>query len=240
MGALALSTGRAPAFTARRASAGPLLLVLGVHLLAGWWWLNASLTVPALDSSGVALRELFVVVVPPPSPARPPPLPRAAPARPAPRPSIPVHPATPAAPSPAPAVEEVETQASPAPAEAAPTGSLAEQARRAAGAADHALRGGKLDKLVPADTPWNRFVQKVEGARVESGRTLTSESYTSPDGTVVYRFRHGGKVWCRTGGHVRPRLGGAEGGGAQQFDTAGGDGAAGMIRCPSQAIFKPD
>ena len=70
---------------------------------------------------------------------------------------------------------------------------------------------------------------------------MTSESYTTPEGITIYRFRQGNKVYCRSGGHVRPGIGNvAEGGGIVNFDRAGGDGAAGLVRCPSQAEFKRD
>lgn len=240
--------GGAPArlleFAPRRAPAGPLALVLGVHLLAAWWWLTSSATMPALPGAGAALRELFIVPVLPP--VRPKPAPPSEAAPPVVKPSAPVRIApAPVAPStspePAPAAADDVVAADPSPqGEAAPAESIASRALRAAGAADHALRGGKAVPLSPADTPWNRLVQGVEGARNDTSRTLISDTYTAPDGTVIYRFRQGGRVWCRTGGHVRPRLGGAEGGGAEQFDRRGSEGAAGVVRCPGQAQFKPD
>ncbi len=82
--------------------------------------------------------------------------------------------------------------------------------------------------LEPTDTPWKRFSSAVEGACKDTSRTLTSESYTSPDGTIVYRFRKNGKYYCRTGG------------GAVLFDKPGGGGGAGLVPFPSQAEFKRD
>lgn len=233
----------------RRAPGWPLAATLGAHLLLAWWWIGA--TGARMPPSIVpALREFFVVPVrlPPPTSA-----PTAA-AAPAPR-------TPPRASSRAPARDPAAVQAiTAAPAEepasepyadplalpppqdgAAPQdANLAGRARRAAGAADHALREGKLAPLAPTDTPWKRFASAVEGARRDTSLTLTSESYTSPDGTIIYRFRKNGRYYCRTGGGVKPSPFGAEGGGATLFDKAGGGGTAGMIRCPSQAEFKPD
>jgi len=118
--------------------------------------------------------------------------------------------------------------------------SLAGRAKRDAGRADHALREGKLAPLTPSDTPWKRFVAGVEGARKDTSMTLTSESYTTPDGVTIYRFKKNGRYYCRSGGNVRPSMFGAEGGKAALFDKAGGDGFAGLVTCPGQAEFKRD
>lgn len=118
--------------------------------------------------------------------------------------------------------------------------SLAGRGKRTAGTVDHDLRKGKLAPLDPSDSKWHRFALAVGNARVDTSRTLTSESYTSPDGVVVYRFRQGGRTWCRTGGDIRPSPFGAQGGGAQLFDKAGGGGFAGTVACPSGVQFKPD
>ena len=109
-----------------------------------------------------------------------------------------------------------------------------------AGTVDHELRKGKLAPLDPGDNKWQRFAQAVGDARVDTSRTLTSESYTAPDGVVVYRFRQGGRTWCRTGGDIRPSPFGAQAGGAALFDKAGGGGFAGLVQCPTQVQFKRD
>lgn len=118
--------------------------------------------------------------------------------------------------------------------------STAGRARGAAGAADNALRKGKLAPLDPSDSKWHRFAQAVAGARVDKSRTLTSESYTSADGITIYRFRQGGRTYCRTGGDVKPSPFGAQVGGATLFDKVGGGGFAGTIVCPAGVPFKPD
>jgi len=118
--------------------------------------------------------------------------------------------------------------------------SLASRGKRTAGAVDHEMRKGKLAPLDPGDNKWQRFAQAVGDARVDNSRTLTSESYTAPDGVIVYRFRQGGRTWCRTGGDIRPSPFGAQTGGAALFDKAGGGGFAGTVRCPTRVEFKPD
>ena len=118
--------------------------------------------------------------------------------------------------------------------------STAGRAKSAAGATDNALRKGKLAPLDPSDSKWHRFAQAVAGARVDKSRTLISESYTSADGVTIYRFRQGGRTYCRTGGDVKPSPFGAQVGGATLFDKAGGGGFAGTIACPPGVPFKPD
>ncbi len=228
----------------RRALGWPLAATLGAHLLLAWWWLNAT-GVRALPSIAPALREFLVVpvLVPPPAPEAPAsaPIPRSAVRTPA-RVPIEAQPITtiPAQETPAAADSDPLAQPSPQDEAVSEEASLAGRARRAAGGVDQDLREGKLAPLAPADTPWKRFAAAVEGARKDTSRTLTSESYTSPDGAVVYRFRHNGKVYCRTGGSVRPSMFGAEGGGAVLFDKPGGGGLAGLVPCPPRAEFKRD
>lgn len=234
-------------FPPRRAPGWPLAATLGAHLLLAWWWLDAT-AVRVLPSFGPALREFLVVpaLLPPvtaPAPSAPPEAARHAP------PSLPRAPvrkpveaqAITALPAEAPAAQSDPAAVSSI--EAAPASeeqSLAGRARREAGRADHALRKGKLAPLEPSDTPWTRFVAGIEGAHNDTSRTVTSESYTSPDGVTIYRFRKNGKYYCRSGGDVRPSMFGAEGGRAQLFDKAGGGGFAGLVACPSNTEFKRD
>jgi len=233
----------------RRAPGWPLAATLGVHLLLGWWWLQAR--PPVLDVV-TGVREMFLVPVLPAPVAPPAPDPVASPSTPtdrAPRPkpvtrepqptAAAVQTSPPTAPSTAP--EQPSADPSVEPAAQAATESTAARAIRAAGAIDHSLRSGKLDKLKPADTPGNRFINAMEAAHNDTSRTMTSESYTTPDGVTIYRFRRGNKVYCRSGGHVRPGIGNlAEGGGIVNFDRAGGEGGAGLVACPGQAAFKRD
>jgi len=245
--------------TPRRTPGWPLALTLGLHLLLGWWWLQAT-GLRVLPADLPAPREFIVVAVLTPAPSRSSaapaaaasPRPRAAQAVPAraapPAPPVALQPITPAPADTAPpaATSEPAAEAFPTPPGSAQdttaTGddSLASRGKRTAGAVDHELRKGKLAPLDPGDNKWQRFAQAVGDARVDTSRTLTSESYTAPDGVVVYRFRQGGRTWCRTGGDIRPSPFGAQAGGAALFDKAGGGGFAGTVRCPTRVEFKPD
>jgi hypothetical protein len=247
--------------TPRRTPGWPLAVTLGVHLLLGWWWLHAT-GVRVLPATVSAPREFIVVAVLAPAPA--PSLsstapaaasssrPRAAQAVPAraapPAPPVAPQPITPAPADSAPPAATSEPAAEPFPTppgsaqDTTVTGddSLASRGKRTAGAVDHELRKGKLAPLDPGDNKWQRFAEAVSNARVDTSRTLVSESYTAPDGVVVYRFRLGGRTWCRTGGDIRPSPFGAQAGGAALFDKAGGGGFAGTVRCPTRVEFKPD
>jgi hypothetical protein len=245
--------------TPRRTPGWPLAVTLGLHLLLGWWWLQATgvRVLPAIVS---APREFIVVAVLAPAPSRSSAAPaaasssrpraaqattaRAAPAAPpvAPQPITPA----PADTAPPAATSEPAADPFPTPSASAQEGiatgddSLASRGKRTAGAVDHELRKGKLAPLEPGDNKWERFAQAVGNARVDTSRTLVSESYTAPDGVIVYRFRLGGRTWCRTGGDIRPSPFGAQAGGAALFDKAGGGGFAGTVRCPTRVDFKPD
>jgi len=231
----------------RRATPGwPLLAVLGVHLLLAWSWRIAH--PPAPDAGRE--RVIDLIPVPPPQPATPrlrPALPRpaaaaSAPARsaaPAPKTSEPEAIATPAE-APARVADPFAVEAPNAP-EQSSLGALVGKARREAGIIDRELRKGKSGVPEAADTPWARLQVAMEGAHRERGLSVTSETYTAPDGQVIYRFRRGGKVFCRGSGSVAPKIGGAVGGGEVLFDVQGGEGRAGtLVRCPSQAEFKRD
>jgi len=246
--------------TPRRRPGWPLAVTLGLHLLLGWWWLQAT-GVRVLPAVVSAPREFIVVAVL--APSRPSTAPAAAAAAASPRPratqAIPAR-AVPAAPTVAPqpltptpadtappaATSEPAADPFPTPSASAQDttapgdDSLASRGKRTAGAVDHDLRNGKLAPLEPGDNKWQRFAQAVGDARVDTSRMLTSESYTAPDGVVVYRFRLGGRTWCRTGGGIRPSPFGAQVGGATSFDTAGGGGFAGTIECPTRVQFKRD
>jgi hypothetical protein len=248
--------------TPRRTPGWPLAVTLGLHLLLGWWWLQAT-GVRVLPATVSAPREFIVVAVLTPAPSRSSAAPSAPAAAASPRPraaqavlaravpaapSVALPPITPAPADSAPPAATSEPAADPFPTppgsaqDTTATGddSLASRGKRTAGAVDHELRKGKLAPLDPGDNKWQRFAQAVGDARVDTSRTLTSESYTAPDGVVVYRFRQGGRTWCRTGGDIRPSPFGAQAGGAALFDKAGGGGFAGTVRCPTRVEFKPD
>ena len=238
----------------------PFLAALGVHLLLAWSWRTAH---PPAPETGVE-RIIDLVPVPPPRPDVPearPALPRRTAATPrsrsgsAPAPTVRVsEPGTPPLEAPAIAADPFAVTVPGVPVHDVPVQSGVEAmvgrarreagaidgARREAGAIDGALRKGKSGIPAVADTPMGRFASALDSAYVDKRRGLTSDSYTTPDGQVIYRFRQGGRVWCRTSGGVAPGIGGATGGGATMFDVQGGEGRAGMIRCPSHGEWKPD
>jgi len=180
--------------TPRRTPGWPLAVTLGLHLLLGWWWLQATgvRMLPAIVS---APREFIVVAVLAPAPSRSSavpaapaaaasPRPRAAqaiPARAAPAAStVALQPITPAPADSAPPAATIEPAADafPTPSGSAQdtfaTGddSLANRGKRTAGAVDHELRKGKLAPLDPGDSKWQRFAEAVSNARVDTSRTL--------------------------------------------------------------------
>lgn len=223
----------------RRAPAWPLLATLGVHLLLAWSWRIAH--PPARDVRGERVFDLIPVpppVRPKPLPARPTTPPRALALTPPENTDRRPEPITPPPEAP-PVVDPFAMTAPSAPQESA-LEAMVGRARRDALAIDREMRKGKPGVPDVADTPLGRLNSALEAAHKDSSRGLSSESYTAPDGQVIYRFRLGGKTWCRTGGSVGPRIGGAEGGGATNFDVAGGGGRAGTIRCPSHGDWKRD
>jgi hypothetical protein len=73
-------------------------------------------------------------------------------------------------------------------------------AKRQAGRVDRELRKGKPGVPTEADTPWARFQRGLDSAHIDRSLTLQSDTYTSPDGIVIYRFRQGSRVRCRRAG----------------------------------------
>jgi len=228
----------------------PLVATLGVHLLLAWSWRIAHPPAPRLP--GLHGERVIDLIAVPPLPE----MPRMLSEPPPPRPAVPrergarskaaekgtsaePEPITPPPETPATVADPFAIGAPSAPSESA-LDAMVGRAKRDAVIIDREMRKGKSGVPEVADTPMGRFRQALEAAHKDSSRGLRSETYTAPDGQVIYRFRQGGKVWCRTGGSVRPQIGGANGGGATQFDSAGGGGAAGMIRCPSHGDWKRD
>jgi hypothetical protein len=76
-----------------------------------------------------------------------------------------------------------------------------------------------------ADSRWTRFGHDVDAAHFEAG--VWQDSYTAPDGTIIYRKHVGGKTICRMSGNVGPENGVIKG-----IDEAG------SIACPSRAQWK--
>ena len=129
-----------------------------------------------------------------------------------------------------PAAPPPQDQGAAAPAAAAPSGPsftldlLKRQGHRIVRAMS------KEENLVPleADTPWARFRRHLEAAHIERGASVQQDSYTSPDGTIIYRKRVGDRTMCRTGGGI--------GGGTTAGVRSGGD--AGWIPCPGGVTWK--
>lgn len=193
------------------------------------------------------------VPAPTPAPARvrvPPPQPRPSPAqRPptlapaqaeAPRTPPPqAAPVPPAAtpPTPAPSIADPKAAPQPAPPDAATLardpGSTAHGsftlglARTQVGRIDHELRGGKSGVPLEADTPWARFQRGLEAAHIDSSRSVSLDSYTSPDGVVIYREHIGDRYICRRTGSVGLGIAGAR-----------GINDAGPVDCPKGVTWK--
>ncbi len=140
---------------------------------------------------------------------------------------------------PAAAADPVAATPASEPAES-PLGAMVGRARGDAGSIDRELRQGKPGVPEIADTPWGRFRETLAAAHIDRGLGVTSETYTAPDGQVIYRFRRGGKYKCRSSGSVGPKIGGAVGGGEMLFDVQGGAGRAGEVQCPLHAEWKRD
>lgn len=116
-------------------------------------------------------------------------------------------------------------------------GFMAGLARHQAGRIDRELRTGKPGVPAEADTPMARIQRGLESAHIDRSLTLQSDTYTSPDGVVIYRFRQGNRFRCRRAGGVGMPLAGMPGTGAI---TAGGAGAAGATDCPTGVVWNQD
>ena len=220
--------GAAPGYVAYTASRPwtPLVLTLGLHLLLVLAWLTSTRGGRVPDPPQRALT--FVLVQPParpePAPDLPPPsaLPRSR--GPAtihlPRPVV----AGPTAPAP-PLEPASEPQADPAASatEALP-GDLLKSSRAMAGRIDRELRNGASPISAEPERKWERFAEAFAAARISGDHTVTLDSYTSPDGVIIYRTTVGGKSSCYRTGSV--------GGLVTGFGNADLHGAS-IMACPS-------
>ena len=223
-----------PAARERRTPTWGLLLTVGLHVVLAVNWRVAH--PPAQDTREERVFDL-IPILPPSPPARPAHIqpPAKATTRntaasrviPAPEPIT-----MPAEPEPTLADPVVE-RADPAPAAA-----MLGRALKDAVAIYRETRKGKSAVPAESGTAWGRFAGGLADAHKDSARTITADSYTTPDGQTIYRIRRNGQYFCRTSGFVRPRIGGAEGGSAEMFDSRGFEGGAGQVRCPSQAEWK--
>jgi hypothetical protein len=116
-------------------------------------------------------------------------------------------------------------------------GFVAGLAKQQAGRVDRELRKGKPGVPTEADTPMARFQRGLESAHIDRSLTLQSDTYTSPDGVVIYRFRQGNRFRCRRAGGVGMPLAGMPGTGSI---TAASAGAAGDTDCPKGVVWNQD
>jgi hypothetical protein len=110
-------------------------------------------------------------------------------------------------------------------------------AKRQAGRVDHELRKGKPGVPTEADTPWARFQRGLDSAHIDRSLALQSDTYTSPDGVVIYRFRQGNRVRCRRAGGAGMPLRGMPEGSSLSIP---GSNAAGDSDCPKGVVWNRD
>lgn len=229
-----------------------LALTLGLHLLAGFWLLQQRRPTPVRAAAPRVVTILLQVreARRAPAPARvvtplrdpqhevaPIPHPRTPPrtqATPAPAPpaitTAPPPPAQPAIAPPAPAPAPADAAALAHDPAAAVHGSFTVGlAKREAGRIDRELRGGKSGVPLEADTPWARFQRGLEDAHIDRSLSATEDSYTAPDGVVIYRRRVGSRVTCYRTGSVGLGVAGAV-----------GINDAGSITCPKGVVWQRD
>jgi len=94
-------------------------------------------------------------------------------------------------------------------------------ASRVARAIAHEMRSAPSG----GDTPWSRLGRDVDAAHAGAG--VWQESYTAPDGTIIYRKHVGGQTICRMSGSVGPENG-----------ITKGINDAGSISCPTRTQWK--
>ena len=206
----------------RTVSWTPLVLALGLHLLLVLaWLLRPAVRVTELSPTE---RETMLVMVKPPRPApaaSPQPLPRPLNrSRPTPRmkpsapPEQPTAPDAVARPEPVPASGESGAVPAPLP------GELLAASRRMAGRISREMHIGSSPITTEPEQKWGRFDAMVADARAGASRSVSLDSYTAPDGVIVYRKTVGDRVRCYVSGSV---------GG---INTADGH-SAGNIACPT-------
>jgi hypothetical protein len=76
--------------------------------------------------------------------------------------------------------------------------------KRQAGRIDRELRKGKSGVPDEPDTPMGRFRRGLEAAHIDRSMSVREDSYTAPDGVVIYRRRIGKMEICRRSGSVSP------------------------------------
>ena len=185
----------------------------GLHLLLALLWMRQQAAAPPSDTGQPPefVTVLLQAMRPQPAvPAAPPPpktAPKRAPAAPsavappaAPAQTLPAAPPADAAPAAAPALPPEGAAAADAP--ASEPGFALGLAKRQARRIDRELRNGKSGVPLEADTPIARLRRGLEAAHIDRSLTLSTDTYTSPDGVIIYRFRQGNRMWCRRTGSV--------------------------------------
>jgi hypothetical protein len=76
--------------------------------------------------------------------------------------------------------------------------------KRQAGRIDRELRKGKSGVPDEPDTPMGRFRRGLEAAHIDRSMNVREDSYTSPDGVIIYRKRIGNATICRRSGSINP------------------------------------
>lgn len=104
-----------------------------------------------------------------------------------------------------------------------------ELARRDARLIAKEIRTAGSRALTEANTPWARLRRELDAAHVEPVTGVQQDSYTAPDGTIIYRKRVGNRVVCRRSGVVS----------SNDIGSTGGADSAGDVSCPGQAEWKP-
>jgi hypothetical protein len=159
--------------------------------------------------------------------------PAATPADAAAAPAVPTAPAPAPAPAVAPALEDARAPISVQDAirdqKEADGGFGLNLSKRQAGRIDRELRNGKSGVPDEPDTPMGRFRRALEAAHIDRSKSVHYDTYTSPDGTIIYRTRTGSGSICRRSGNISP-LG-------MSRMKMGGE-AADNIPCPSGVEWK--
>lgn len=209
-----------------------LALTAGLHLLAALLWLSERRQ-PShgnLQDSRRVVSILLQLPLRPPVRVSRPPVPAAAPPRSSPKSLAQVRqpPVAPASGLPPASEAALPPDSAPAAASAPSSTFSLDQARRLAGGIDRELRKGTSGVPVEADTPVARLRGKLEEAHVEPLTGVQQDSYTSPDGRIIYRTRVGKRTVCRISGSVGLGIAGAR-----------GVNDAGSVPCPTGVEWQP-
>ncbi|MBD8532317.1 MULTISPECIES: hypothetical protein [unclassified Massilia] len=222
-----------PGYAASR-SWTPLVLTVGLHLLLVLAWLTG-VQGPALQPTPAERTSTLVLVQPlarpRPAPAEPPQIPKPRTRSPAAM-SVPVlvspAPVVPSSPAPAPADAPQADPAPDSPSAAALPGELLATSKAMAGKVDRELRNGSSPITAEPERKWERFAEAFAAARKGAPPGVTLESYTEPDGVIIYRKTVAGKTRCYRSGSV--------GGLTTQFGNADLHGG-GNTTCPTSVSW---